>query len=98
MNKQKLTASLKKAFGCSVAEADEWASDIIRSESMANGRLGSFQEIIESTAGGEVEDFGLSEQIRARARHRAGLRTFKEPVNDDDGMKLRIQHRGGIRI
>lgn len=95
MNKEKLVLSLQKRFRCSRADALAWASDIIASESMANGRLGSFQEFAESTAGGEIGP-NLSEQVKARAKAKAGIKSFRNR-DEIDEFKSRIAYRGGVR-
>jgi len=93
MNKKtKLALSIRKQFGCSQRDADAWADDVIASESQPNGRIQPFQEFAESK--GNVAD--LIEQIKARARSRAGIKTYNQPDERDD-FTLRIQHRGGVR-
>ena len=95
MNKKtKLAKSIKIQFGCSDSEALAFADDVLKSEHQPNGRLTSFQEFAESTAG-EIGD-DLSEQVKLRAKHRAGIKTFNALMNDDP-VKMKIQYRGGIR-
>jgi len=92
--RNKLALSIRKQFGCSQSVADDWADDVIASESQPNGRIQPFQEFAESTAN-NVDD--LSELIKARARARAGIKTFRNH-DDLDEMKSRIAYRGGIRL
>lgn len=97
MNKEKLAISIKKQFGCSESEALAFSDDLIKAEGELNGRVQPFQEFAESTAGcGGIED-DLSEQVKARARAKAGLKSFKELANDD-WIKAKIKARGGIRL
>lgn len=94
MNKiQRRALSIKKVFHCSQADAYEFALDVEKAESEPNGRIGSFQEISENVSAGE----DISEQVKARARAKAGLKSFKELANDD-WIKAKIKARGGIRI
>lgn len=93
--KQKLALSIKKQFGCSASVADEWANDVIRAEGEPNGRIGKFEEISENISAGEIGD-DLSEQVKARAKAKAGIKTFNALMNDD-AIKMKIQYQGGMR-
>lgn len=95
MNKKtKLALSIKKQFGCSASVADEWADDVLKSEHQPNGRIQPFQEFAESTAGEIGDDLG--EQVKARAKAKAGIKTFNALMNNDP-VKMKIQYQGGIR-
>lgn len=94
--KQKLALSIKKQFGCSASEASLFADDLIKAEGEPNGRIQPFQEFAESTAGGEIGD-DLSEQVKLRAKARAGLKSFRNR-DETDELKLKIAYRGGVRL
>lgn len=97
MNKiQRRALSIKKVFGCSQANADAFALDVEKAESEPNGRIGNFEEISENVLAGKIGD-DLSEQVRARAKAKAGIKSFKELANDD-WIKAKIKYQGGIRI
>lgn len=98
MNKiQRLALSIMKTFSCSMDEAMAFALDVEKAQSEPNGRnKGKFQELAESTAGhGEIDD--LSEQVRARAKAKAGIKSFRNR-DEIDEIKSRIAYIGGVRL
>lgn len=96
MNKiKRLALSIMKTFSCPMDEAMAFALDVEKAQSEPNGRISKFQEFAESTAGEIGDDLG--EQVKARARAKAGIKSFRNRDEIDD-FKSRIAYRGGVRI
>jgi len=96
MNKiQRLALSIMKTFSISMDEAMAFALDVEKAQSEPNGRIGKFEEINENVSAGEIGD-DLSEQVKARAKAKAGIKTFNALMNNDP-VKIKIQYRGGMR-
>lgn len=93
MNKTSaLVLSIRKAYGCSMSEAEAFADEIVVAEAEPNGRVGSFEEITESQ---HVVEDSEDNFFKMKVKARAGIKL--EAVSPDTGIMAKIKHMGGVR-